>query len=714
MTEVLTAQAGPETNNLAMVAVYPRAEEADSLAVGEGLEVDDLHVTLVFLGDADELEEPDIHAAVSTAALASEALEGTVGGIGFFAENEDGIPVLALPDVPGLTRLREDVVSELNTQGIESPSEHGFLPHMTLTYADDVETPDQSALGQPLHFDSVSVVVADRRTDYPLGGAMTATADRPQVLYVNEEDLDKIQLRPLSAATTISVTVDDGEADTAAAAEAERVPWQGILAIEGKPTSDGRYLIPGEIGERELPLPLAPSHEAQHESETVGRIESIQHIPASEFDREGWELPDDLLPQAVVIWGEGSFDGSPAAEEALRALKNGVGVSLDLPIDRQALIDDSTFEEVDPRTLDEDDMLAMMFGLTPEGYLRGIAGKIGGLSLASIAAFEETTIRILDDHALVASGFGIKLFKAMIAGVGLTAAAPVVRSRSVYERPEADKSTPLTVTEEGEIFGHAFLWDTCHTGFADRCVTPAPSPSEYAYFHLGAVETLEGDEIAVGQITLDTGHADIRAGRNATRRHYDDTGVAAADVRMIDGKFGGWVSGTLRDVSEEDARKLKAAKLSGDWRSVNGRLDLIGLLAVNVPGFPVPRPEARLVASGEGEQICALVAAGIIDEDEEQLSLLVELLSDPDEMTFLVTELVGWEDEFAYSAEERRRMAKNGQAMKDGSFPIANCADAEKAIRSQGRASDQEAAVRHIKKRVRALDCAGQIFDDYK
>jgi hypothetical protein len=67
-----------------------------------------------------------------------------------------------------------------------------------------------------------------------------------------------------------------------------------------------------------------------------------------------------------------------------------------------------------------------------------------------------------------------------------------------------------------------------------------------------------------------------------------------------------------------------------------------------------------------------------------------------------------------YTAKERRRMATEGRAMAGGRFPIANCGDAEKAIRAQGRAKDQAAVVAFIKKRVRALSCTGQIFEPYK
>lgn len=67
-----------------------------------------------------------------------------------------------------------------------------------------------------------------------------------------------------------------------------------------------------------------------------------------------------------------------------------------------------------------------------------------------------------------------------------------------------------------------------------------------------------------------------------------------------------------------------------------------------------------------------------------------------------------------YTAKQRRRMASEGRAMPDGSFPIGTCQDAEDAIHAQGRAKDQKKAVAHIRKRVRALRCSGQVFDKYR
>ena len=56
-----------------------------------------------------------------------------------------------------------------------------------------------------------------------------------------------------------------------------------------------------------------------------------------------------------------------------------------------------------------------------------------------------------------------------------------------------------------------------------------------------------------------------------------------------------------------------------------------------------------------------------------------------------------------YSADERSRLAEQGKALPDGSFPIVDREDLENAIQAFGRASDPAAAKAHIKKRARAL-----------
>jgi hypothetical protein len=55
------------------------------------------------------------------------------------------------------------------------------------------------------------------------------------------------------------------------------------------------------------------------------------------------------------------------------------------------------------------------------------------------------------------------------------------------------------------------------------------------------------------------------------------------------------------------------------------------------------------------------------------------------------------------SDEERKRLADEGHAMPDGSYPIANVEDLKNAIQAYGRAKDPEAVKRHIIRRAKEL-----------
>lgn len=57
-----------------------------------------------------------------------------------------------------------------------------------------------------------------------------------------------------------------------------------------------------------------------------------------------------------------------------------------------------------------------------------------------------------------------------------------------------------------------------------------------------------------------------------------------------------------------------------------------------------------------------------------------------------------------YTVEQRRDMAKNGQAMPDGSYPIANKQDLAKAILTVGLGTNPAAAKAWIIKRARELN----------
>jgi hypothetical protein len=206
-----------------------------------------------------------------------------------------------------------------------------------------------------------------------------------------------------------------------------------------------------------------------------------------------------------------------------------------------------------------------------------------------------------------------------VEGAVMASAFTVVDERKTlpaawFENPHLKMPTPVTVTQEGRVFGHIAQWGVCHTGLglsvgdADACVAAPPSASGYAYFLTGVIDTDAG-EVPVGSLTMGTGHAGERLGSHPAAAHYDNTGFAIADVTVGEDEHGIWFSGAMRpDIDEDRLREFKAATLSGDWRKVRGDYEMVAALAVNVPGFPIPR---LALAASAGRQI-SLIAAGVV------------------------------------------------------------------------------------------------------
>jgi len=203
--------------------------------------------------------------------------------------------------------------------------------------------------------------------------------------------------------------------------------------------------------------------------------------------------------------------------------------------------------------------------------------------------------------------------------------APLVPPKQWFEKPTLEGPTGMTVTADGQVYGHAALWGTCHTGMPGVCRTPPRSSSDYRFFHLGEVDT-DGGPVAVGRVTMDTGHAPLTASRDGAVRHYDDTGTGIAHVRAYEDDHGIVLAGALvPDAPAEKARRFRGATVSGDWRSIGGKLELVGMLAVNVPGFPVPRAMAASLMVEDEPHTMALVAAGVYRDahaDETKLKAL--------------------------------------------------------------------------------------------
>jgi 2'-5' RNA ligase len=425
---------------------------------------------------------------------------------------------------------------------------------------------------------------------------------------------------------------DDGDESMDYAGDT--APWEGVLAVEGIVTGDGREFAPNALTWADLPVPLRWNIEDSHGGEArtkavnVGRIDKV------------WRDGNKIMGAGVLDLSDDN--GRRAYDKIKGEFLRGVSIDADS-------ISDADVEFVWPDDANagaedggEDDLFEMLFAQPEKVIFHG--GRIRAATLVDIPAFAEAYIALLDEAgAVVAGGQPVGAEAVEAATAETVPARPRAVTASVTELwrppaawfsdPKLSLPTPVTITDEGRIYGHAAQWGTCHIGQEGTCIQP-PREDEHPYYRTGEVVCEGGERMAVGQITVGTGHAPLNLGASPAAEHYDNTGAAVADVAVGNDQHGIWIAGSIRPGADPlKVYELQAAgQVSGDWRRIGGQLRLVGLLAVNVPGFPVPKMRAR-VASGQPQ---ALVAAGRpqvawsrpqADVEQEAVRIVMRMLS---------------------------------------------------------------------------------------
>lgn len=240
--------------------------------------------------------------------------------------------------------------------------------------------------------------------------------------------------------------------------------------------------------------------------------------------------------------------------------------------------------------------------------------------------------------------WAVKASAALLAA--LTAATPTYDPR-LFADPQLPAITPLTVTADGRVFGHVATHDVCHVGHRDTCTTAPFSGRDYTDFHRYVVDTDDDMLVTVGRITFGRGehrctcgscrganddHACGRLSAGAAIAHHDQlTTVAYVRCGEDEANNAIWVSGVLAPgASPEDAAMLSRGRVSGDWRTIAGQLELVEVLALSRerPGFPLPRvrmdagrPMALTAAGTVPGPAPAAPAAPAVEIDYERLGL---------------------------------------------------------------------------------------------
>lgn len=401
-------------------------------------------------------------------------------------------------------------------------------------------------------------------------------------------------------------------------------PFTTLITVEGRWTGDERYVADGALGwDGMLPLPVTVPHDDDPRV-TVGVVSEVQRTPGT-------------VPGESLIVGTGFLDadhplvqGTPDTPGLARQVAEGFvrGVSMDL--------DAPTIGAVDPATVPE--------GVQAEDadwlYTVVLSGRLRALAVTSLPAFPEAHFTLgselpaaadmppaldgpepLDPDTPVDEEEDPELVPeeelpvaVLAAGTSfrVVAAQPVLADcppREWFSDPHLDGPTPLTITDEGRVYGHLARWGVCHTGFDGTCIMAPRTSNGYASFLVGEEVCDNGERVPVGALTLGTGHAGEHLTARPAAAHYDDTGTRGAHVTIGEDRHGVWVAGAvLHSTTPEDVRLMRATPLSGDWRRIGTSLELVAALHVNTPGFLVP----RMGLAASGRQV-SLLSAGVVD-----------------------------------------------------------------------------------------------------
>lgn len=343
-----------------------------------------------------------------------------------------------------------------------------------------------------------------------------------------------------------------------------------VLARMDTETGDHRLLDSSGAGARDLPL-------------------SIRAQFASTFGHDGALVTGALHqitfdPDTGVVSGDGFLLANDDGRKHALYIKTGAmrGNSIDLTEAK------ARFEE----DLDGDEW---------SYRIRFTEWKIGATTGVGTPAFADARAEIVDEDFEVVASFFQPDGETLIAEVdafyvNVVAPEPTateipaeilasggVQPYELFFHPETDTPQKIFVDANGHVFGHLGLWDSCHDGIEGQCVRiPRPGDS-YASFNKPGVLTDRGI-VNTGPIFAYGGHRPSN-GRPDLNDAYGGIENAWADVRIVEGRLGPWISGVVRPgVPDDTVYAARASRISGHW--VGGKLKAI--VSVNAEGYDVP------------------------------------------------------------------------------------------------------------------------------
>lgn len=261
-----------DTQNGAMVALFPTPEVAAQLAQPGGEPADDLHVTLAYLGPAANVEgEDSLRQAVAEWAAKTAPIGGSISGIGQFTAGPTPVTYASV-DAPTLAAARERLLQCLWYSWSSTTREHGFTPHITLAYDERQITVPNLAV----EFTEVTLAIGDQRETFPLAGAYAewivpiwkadgGQDDEPLLVYgvvlnpgISDSQQDEVSATEIEKAaheyliTSRKNDVQHTELDAPEVDVVESYVAPHDLVVAGKPVIKGAWVMGVEIRDPQI------------------------------------------------------------------------------------------------------------------------------------------------------------------------------------------------------------------------------------------------------------------------------------------------------------------------------------------------------------------------------------------------------------------------------------------------------------------------------
>lgn len=655
-TTVVLNAAATEEHTGAMIALAPTDEDAQRLALAGYEDVDELHLTLAYLGEGADWS-PEQQAALiagleSVAQSGPGPIEGDAFGVNHWnPQGDEPCWVLGVGG-EGLSDFHGAVWEVLLNQEGPVPENHTpWIPHVCLAYTTGTDLfEDMVSRTGPITFDRLRVAFAGENTYLPLGEPIAAAAfqeeenmpwsivegdsrcDDGEFAVVKDEDNElegchetredaELQVAALNAAES----ENNGDAENGAPGDESGrfVAVSGPIVLEGRNTGDRREFAADSLtwqdeGETaSLEIPLGYQFERGHgpmgsdKVARIGRLDSIERTEGGELLAHGViDLATKHGRDAAMQMGTRDEPGTLA----------GVSVVVDEDPDGPGLTVEYQMPDGCEAGSEEFDEACMMF----EREIVTEGARIRAVDLVDIPAFSEARLYLdaplagdflpeeqRQEEALTASAFNM-----MIPDL-----PPVEWFSEPVDEPDIGA---ITITDEGRIFGYLAPKNVAHRGYRDKRVEVPTGNVDYGVWMNRVTLADDGNggfqRLATGPITMNCGHApSSSAVKGAARReHYDNSCSVVATVRAGENSKGVWIAGAvLPDVSADQIRRMMTCQLSGDWgphREQPGKRELAAALLVPVPGFPKRNFSQLGIKHGELDRIAVPVRFGVATE----------------------------------------------------------------------------------------------------